>query len=232
MYCVKCGAELANDVHNCPLCGTAISYPKAIGEEKEAPLYPPLRRAPMRVNHRGMMLLVTVLCVMLIIQLVICDFSFSGGLLWSPYAAGGLILFYVIVLLPLWFRRPNPVIFVPCDFVAVALYLLYIDLANNGGWFLSFAFPVVGIAGLLVTAVVTLVRYVRRGYFFIFGGAMIACGVYLMLLEFFLNITFKLRGSFIWSLYPLVGCFLMGMALIVIGICRPLRESLSKKFFL
>lgn len=231
MYCIKCGVELADGETKCPLCGTAVYHPDIPVTDAKPP-YPSYVRPPMRVNHRGVMFLVTMVYVMLIIQLIICDFSISGGFMWSLYADGGLVLSYIIFLLPLWFRRPNPVIFVPCDFVAVALYLLFIDLVTGGHWFLSFAFPVVGIAGVIVTTVVALVRYVRRGYFFIFGGAVIACGGYLMLLEFFLNITFKLRGTFIWSIYPLIGCFLMGMALIVIGISKPLRESLSKKFFL
>ena len=34
--------------------------------------------------------------------------------------------------LPLWFRRPNPVIFVPVDFAAIGLYLLYINFATGG----------------------------------------------------------------------------------------------------
>ena len=231
MYCVKCGVELADGESKCPLCGTPVYHPDIPVTDAKPP-YRSYVRPPMRVNHRGVMFLVTMVYVMLILQLIICDFSISGGFVWSLYADGGLVLSYIVFLLPLWFRRPNPVIFVPCDFAAVALYLLFIDLMTGGNWFLSFAFPVVGIAGIIVTAVVALVRYVRRGYFFIFGGAVIACGGYLVLLEFFLNITFKLRGTFIWSIYPLIGCFLMGMALIVIGISKPLRESLSKKFFL
>ena len=38
--------------------------------------------------------------------------------------AGALVVSYVVLALPVWFRRPNPVIFVPCDFAAAALYLL------------------------------------------------------------------------------------------------------------
>ena len=142
------------------------------------------------------------------------------------------MLSYIIMILPSWFPRPNPVIFIPCDFAALALYLLFIDLYTNGRWFLSFAFPVVGLIALITTAVVALCRYVKRGYFYILGGAIIACGGSLVLLEFFINLTFTLKKFYFWSVYPLIGCTLVGLALIVIGICRPLRESLAKKFFL
>ena len=53
-------------------------------------------------------------------------------MIWSGFASGGILLLYVLTVLPLWFKRPNPVIFVPVDFAAIILYLLYIDLATGG----------------------------------------------------------------------------------------------------
>ena len=84
------------------------------------------------------------------------------------------MLLYILAVLPLWFRRPNPVIFVPADFAAIGLYLLYINFATGGHWFLTFALPVTGTIGVLVTTVVTLLRYLSRGYLYIFGGALMA----------------------------------------------------------
>ena len=87
------------------------------------------------------------------------------------------------------------------------LYLLYIDLACGGHWFLSFAFPVC-------------------------GGAFILTGLYNVLIEFLLNLNFNLHEGFIWSFYPLAGCVIIGAMLIVIGCSSQLRESLHKKFFI
>ena len=139
---------------------------------------------------------------------------------------------YVAVVLPCWFRRPNPVIFVPCGFVAAGLYVLYIDLMTGGGWFLGFAFPVVGFLGLLVTAVVTLCRYIRRGRLYIYGGAMIALGAFMPLMELLMVAAFRLPRFAGWSLYPLVALALLGGALIFLAICRPARESMERKMFL
>lgn len=231
MYCVKCGVSLSDSEKACPLCGTAVYHPE-LQQKDIAPPYPAYKKPQMRIGHRGVMFLSTVLYLMLIVQLLICDYSISGKFHWSLYATGGMILFYIIALLPLWFRNPNPVIFFPCDFVAVGCYLLFINLMTDGNWFLSFAFPVVGMSGVIVTTVIALTHYVKRGYFFIFGGTLIACGGYLVLLEFFLYITFHLRAMFLWSLYPLIACCAAGLALIVIGCSRPLRESFAKKFFI
>lgn len=126
----------------------------------------------------------------------------------------------------------NPVIFVPVDFVALGVYLLYIDLATGGRWFLSFAFPVVGAAGIIVTAMVILLRYLHGGHLFVFGGAFILSGGLMVLVEFLINLTFKLHDALLWSIYPLAAGIILGLTLIIIGCCRPLRESLQKKFFL
>lgn len=61
---------------------------------------------------------------------ILCDWRINGSIVWSGYASGGVALLYVLVALPLWFRRPNPVIFVPIDFAAIGLYLLYINFAT------------------------------------------------------------------------------------------------------
>ena len=231
MYCIKCGVELADSEARCPLCGTPVFHPD-LPRKLADPPFPADRRIRREdVNRSGILFVLTVVALLPAILALLCDWRINGTLLWSGYAAGALALLYIIILLPMWFRRPNPVIFVPVDFVAVGLYLLYINFATGGHWFLSFAFPVTGAIGLLVSAVVTLTHYLRRGYLYIFGGGFIACGALAVLIEFLLNLTFDLRTTFSWSIYPLATGVLLGLTLIIIAVCRPLRESLQRKFF-
>ena len=137
---------------------------------------------------------------------------------------------YVAFALPLWFKKPNPVIFVPCTFVAIGLYLLYINLATGGNWFMHFAFPIVGGMGLILCAVVTLLYYIRRGRLYILGGAFMALGVFVMLIEFLMGITFHLQ--FVgWSIYPLVVLVLLGGLLIYFAINDSAREIMERKLF-
>ena len=231
MYCVKCGVELADSEKKCPLCGTPVFHPDIERKPAEPP-FPPDRRHAENVSRVGILFVLTVLFVLPAAICLLCDWRINGGIVWSGYAAGGIALLYVLVLLPMWFRHPNPVIFVPVDFVAIGLYLLYIDLATGGHWFLSFAFPVTGAIGVLVTAVVALTRYLHAGYLYIYGGGLILGGALAMLIEFLLNLTFQVHETFFWSFYPLVAGVLLGLMLIVIAVCKPLRESLRKKFFL
>ena len=232
MYCVKCGVELADSESRCPLCGTAVFHPELERPEASPPFPPDTGAVQEEVSRSGMLFVITVLFALSAVICLLCDWRIHSALVWSGYATGAIALAYILILLPMWFRRPNPVIFIPVDFVAIALYLLYVNCAAGGHWFLSFAFPVTGAAGLLVSAVVALVKYVRRGHLFIFGGALILFGGLMMLVEFLLKVTFHRPKMFFWSLYPLTTGVVLGMMLIVIGICRPLRESLHKKFFL
>ena len=223
---------MADSEKKCPLCGTVVFNPELSRPDGE-PQYPRMPAAqPEKVNRSGIMFVVTMLFLLPIVTTLLCDWQINGKIIWSGYAVGAVVLLYTLVVLPLWFRHPNPVIFIPVDFAMTALYLLYINCATGGHWFLSFALPVTAAAGLILTAAVTLLKYVRKGYLFIFGGTIILSGAYTVLVEFLLNLNFHVHDEFIWSFYPFSVSFILGVMLIVIGICRPLRESLHKKFFL
>ena len=232
MYCVNCGVELSDSETVCPLCGTRVFHPDLPRKQADGPYPSDQHIRPEEVNRSGILFVMTVLALLPAVICLLCDWRINGRIVWSGFAAGGIGVLYVLILLPMWFRHPNPVIFVPVDFAAIILYLLYIDLATSGHWFLSFAFPVTGAIGLLLTAVVALVRYVHAGYLYIFGGALILGGGLAVLIEFLLNVTFQIHKVLFWSLYPMAAGVILGGMLLVIAICKPLRKSLHRKFFL
>ena len=146
------------------------------------------------------------------------------------YVTGALVMTYVAFALPMWFRKPNPVIFVPCNFVSAGLYLLYINFATQGNWFLCFAFPVLGGLGLITCAVVTLLYYLPKGRLYILGGAFMALGAFMLLIEFLMGITFGLR--FVgWAIYPMVVLVIFGGLLIYLAINDSAREMMERKLF-
>ena len=230
MYCVNCGVKLADTEKQCPLCGVKVYHPEITRPEGE-PLY--LRQAlPAQQVSAGVeKIVVTTLFLLPAIISLMCDLHLNAEVLWSGYVVGALALCYTVVVLPLWFSRPNPVIFVPCDFAAAAGYLLYIDLITPGAWFLSFALPVTGGLCLIVTAVVTLLRYIRRGRLYVFGGALVALGAFMPLVEFLLCVTFEGIPFAVWSFYPLAVLVILGGMLIFLGVYRPARETMERKFF-
>lgn len=230
MYCIKCGVKLAASEKKCPLCGTVPHHPD-IPAEPVKPLYPADRYPAETVRPKVLQGAMLFLFLLPMVIVLLVDLQVGGAVTWAGYVIGALILAYLVIFLPLWFRKPNPVIFVPCDFAAVILYLLYISLATGGNWFLSFAFPVAGGIGLIVTAVVTLLRYIRRGRLYILGGATMALGAFMLLIEFLLVITFTHYSFVGWSLYPLVALLLLGALMIYLAIDRSARETMERKLF-
>ena len=231
MYCVNCGVKLADSEAYCPLCGTEAFRPT--GERSaESLLYPRKQYPNVQVSTTGVMIILTVLFLLPILITLQCDLLINRSVTWSGFVIGGLLVVYVAFILPGWFKKPNPVIFVPCAFAAIGGYLLYISLATGGGWFLSFAFPVTGFIGLVVTAVTVLLRYVRRGILYILGGAVLALGLFMPLVEFLLTITFPAISFVGWFLFPLTALVLLGGTMLFLAISRRARETMERKLFI
>ena len=229
MYCVKCGVRLADSEEKCPLCNTEVCHPVITREKGEA-LYPSGR---LPKSSGGRAVLGGAMLIFLMIPLIITFFSdmiANGKIDWFGYVAGGVTVFYVIFVLPIWFKRPNPVIFTPCNFAAVAAYLVYIDLATGGGWFLPFAFPIVGTAAVISSATVTLLHYLKRGRLYVIGGAVMSLGGLVLMVELFMNAHFALGFSG-WSIYPSITLVLFGGLLIYLAINSDAREKIERRIF-
>lgn len=232
MYCIKCGVKLADTEKQCPLCATVPFHPDIDRPEAES-LYPKDKYPqPQQGSPKGPMVVVTTMFLIPLLITLLCDLRINRAVTWSGYVIGALLVGYVVLALPFWFQRPNPVIFVPCGFAATGLYVWYINFATNGDWFLGFAFPVVACVGFIVTAVVALLRYVRKGKLYIFGGALIATGAFMPLMEYLIMVTFHRPRFVAWSLYPLIALVLVGGMLIFLALCRPARETMERKFFI
>ncbi len=230
MYCVKCGVKLADTEKSCPLCQTPVYHPQ-LRQPPAKKLYPPAD-PKLRPASKGLPGLLTIFLLLPVILVLLIDRQISGGIVWSGYVIGALGLFYLAFVLPLWFQKPNPVIFVPAFFAALCLYLHYINFQSGGNWFLTFALPVTGLMGAMVSAVVTLVRYIKKGRLYIFGGATILLGIYMLPIEFMANFTFAIESLRWWSLYPLVVLTIFGGLMIYLAVSATARQTLERKFFI
>jgi hypothetical protein len=229
MFCIKCGVKLADTEKSCPLCGTTVYHPE-VEREPSDPLYPETRPPK---KGSGRVVLCGSLIIIFLIPIIISFFSdlqTNGVLDWFGFVAGGLVTGYLIFALPIWFKKPNPVIFVPCSFASAGLYLWYINAATDGEWFLSFALPVLAGLCIICSAITSLLRYLKGGRLYIFGGASIALGCLLPLTEALIKLTFGVR--FVgWSIYPFVVLLLLGFLFVYLGINKTAREAAKRKFF-
>ncbi len=231
MYCMQCGMHMAESEEVCPLCHLAVYHPKLDRNVGKKP-YPVESVKAERVNPVGKAIVFTILFAIAAIFTFVCNIGVTHNVNWWKYVGISLAMLYVWFVLPMWFYKWYPLIFLPIDFVAAGGFLLFMNLFTEGDWFLTFAFPVLGGLALIACAVLYLVHFLRRGYLFIYGGAICALGCFMLLVEFFLSITFPMPPLFSWSLYALTALCLVGGVLLLIGICRPLRETLKKRFFL
>lgn len=228
MYCIQCGVRLADPETSCPLCGTAPGA--EIAGPPRRPLYPREKYPvpPRRSHARNGCILFLFLLPLFIVLLV--DLQADRRLSWCAYPAGALVLAYMLFALPLWLRRPNPIVFVPCDTAAAALYLLLLEHLTGGSWFLGFALPLCLSFGALLTALAVLLRCLRRGRLFVLGGFLMALGGLVLLTELLLARHFSLPFGG-WSLYPLTALALLGGMLLFLAVCRSAREKMERRFF-
>lgn len=231
MYCINCGVKLEDTEKRCPLCGVEAFHPDIVRGEAE-PLYPPQRYPVPHTGSRTGTIIVTTLTLMALIISLMCDFQINGRILWAGYVVGGLLVTYTAIVLPFWFRRPEPAVFVPVTFAGIAMYLLYINYATGGNWFLSLALPLTGCMCAIATTVTVLLRYLRSGRLYIFGGAAVALGLFVLLVEILLCVTFPTVIFAGWSWYPAVALVLLGGMLLVLAFNRPARETMERKFFI
>lgn len=228
MYCVKCGVELADNERKCPLCSTPVYFP-GLDPDPERP-FPDTPPAVEQVNPRGILFIISFVALITAAMSVFADINTNETFSWSGYVVGGVILAYVVFILPSWFVKPSPAIFAPVDFALAAVYVWYIAYATGGDWFFPFALPIIGGAALIICSLVILCYYIRRGYLYIFGGAAILTGLYTCLIELLVNLVFEINLGYLWSPYPAITLTLLGMMLIVIAIVKPFRDSLARIF--
>ena len=227
MYCANCGVKLADTEKRCPLCGTKAYHPD-INRPEVDPLFPQDFVTKKELSKATIHIIILTLFLVPILVTLYADLYITKAITWSAYVILSLLLAYVAIVLPLWFKKRSPAVFVPIDFVCVAFLLHYINYATNGNWFLTFAFPLVTYLGVIVTAFTVLLYYLRRGYLYVIGGFFIALGLFMDVIELFLMITFKTNFDG-WSLYPMIPLVLMGLGMIAIAISRNARAVLARK---
>lgn len=116
MYCYQCGVELAEGERKCPLCGTEV--PVRPDREKEYTYPPGERISDEKVSRGGAVFVLSVVFLIPFVITLLCDVQINGTLTWGGYASGAIFVLYVTAVLPVWFRQPNPVIFLAADFIA------------------------------------------------------------------------------------------------------------------
>ena len=230
MYCVKCGVELVDSQRKCPLCQTPVYMPD-LDLNSDTP-YPPYKAEIEKLKPKGVLFIITVAHLVAFMVAFVCDLSGSLALEWCGYLFGALAVEYAVLFLPRWFARPHPAVFIPFAFFVLGCFLFCINYASGGGWFLTLALPLVAGGSFILSGAALLIYYLRRGYMYVIGGAFIAMAPYFLVAEWLSNVTFNGQSRLVWSPYPAVTAFGIGIMLIVISRVKPFRERVKKFFYI
>ncbi len=230
MYCIHCGVKLQENAGECPLCHTPVvttPMPESAVRSRYSSRLPEPEKSHGRVLAAW---LLTAIMVAAGLGCLIFCLQTTHSADWSGIVLMSLALGWVWLILPMLCPRWRPMIFVPIDFAALGGFLLYICVKTGGSWFLSFAFPVTGIAAVATLGGIALMRYMTEGRFRMMSLLVIFIGLSFMLIEFFQHITFG-SPMFVWSLYCVCGFCLIGLFLFVASFIPPLRAYLRRTFF-
>ena len=230
MYCIHCGVKLQDSMAECPLCHTPVvttPMPESAVRSRYS------ERIPEKEKTHGKLFALWLFTAIMMAAglgcLVFC-LRTTGTADWSGIVLMSLALVWIVVILPAMFSRWRPMIFLPVDFAALAGFLLYVCVKTGGNWFLSFAFPVTGIAAAVTLTGVALTRYMTQGRLRMMSLLVIFIGLSFMLIEFFQHITFG-TPMFVWSLYCVSGFCLIGLFLFVASFIPSLSAYLRRTFF-
>ena len=231
MYCIKCGTQLSDGQTICPICETKVYHPD-FDIPKDKSTYPKKEFKSEEFNRKGFMLAITIIFLIPMFLPVLLELSWHHTIEWSGYVLGGVVLFYVSLILPSWFKHPNPTIFVPVSMATAILYVHYICWEAEGDWFWSFAFPISISLTVIVSALATLLHYLKKGKLYIWGGFLVAFGAWTGFMELLMRRAFGITVDIYWSVCTFALFFIIGMLLVIVEIVKPVKESLRKIFYI
>ena len=231
MYCINCGVKLEDTESRCPLCGVVVYHPD-LTRETAQPLYPRHRYPAPEVASKAAQIVVSTLMAIAMLTTLYIDRQINGRISWGGIVAGGILVAYVMLVLPFWFRRVHPLAYVPGVFGTIALYLLYICHVTGGSWFMGFALPITVYLGILLSVQSYLLTRYRNRVLTILGWGLIAMGGLMVLMEYRIFRTFPDVKFVGWSVYPLISLALLGAMLLFLAVNRRAREKMEEKFFI
>lgn len=131
-YCVRCGVELDKGLKACPLCDTEVLLADELNDEQEITAFstraPRIRRPKftMEFSKPFVFLISFILLIPLLVTLIV-DFSMNNTITWSFYPITSLILVWILITYPSFFRGYSFFQVFTVDILAIAVFLLSLD---------------------------------------------------------------------------------------------------------
>ncbi len=230
-YCVHCGVKLGEGEKKCPLCDTPVFDPSDPAPASAPKAYPV--RTPEQELKRSKRFLLTLFATMLLAPAALCliiDLLTSGGVAWSGYAAGALVMLFVSVSAPVLASRYQAYIAIGASFFCLNGYLILVErLSRSGPWFFPVALPALALAALLITGITALYRSGRLNKLTLIAAVLAAAAAECLAVEGLIAAAVEGREGFVWSPFVLAPCLFLSLSLFFINGSRPVREEMRRR---
>ncbi|MBR3107480.1 MAG: hypothetical protein IKH30_09895 [Clostridia bacterium] len=230
-YCVHCGVKLGAGEKRCPLCQTPVCDPAEPVRPAAPKPYPV--RTPEQELKRSKRFLLTLAALMLLAPAGLCfviDLLITGGITWSSYASGALIMLFVSVAVPLAVPKYQAYFAIATSFLCLNGYLFLVErLSGSVRWFFPIALPALALAAVIITLITMLWR---RGWLnkltllgLSFAGVALEC----LSIEWLHSAAYEMTGGFVWSPFVLAPCLFIALSLFFINGNRSVREEVRRR---
>lgn len=229
-YCVHCGVKLGDAERTCPLCGTEANDPREPFDEEKPRAYPVRTiEQVLKINRRYTITLLSLLLLIPAAACVVIDLL-TGGMSWSIYPAGVLVLIWIAVDVPLMIRRHRLYSTIVITGATLAGYLYMVEaLSETAGWFFPIVLPALSIAIAMICFTIWLVRSKRMRILRLLAVGLIEVGLLCFAVEM-LCLRAAGTGTLSWSPFVMMPCFFLALLLYVISRSGPLSAELKRRF--
>lgn len=229
-YCVHCGVKLGEAEKSCPLCGTEAIDPSAPFDPQAPKPFPV--RTPEQTLQVSKRYAVTLLSLLLLIPAAACVVIdlIGGGISWSIYPSGVLVLLWIALAVPLLFRKHRLYSTVLVTAATTCGYLYMVErLSGGGGWFLPIVLPALALSTAMICFTIWLIRSKRLRILRLGSVFFIEVGLLCFVIEmlcYYSDVTHRIS----WSPFVVVPCLFIALVLYVLSTNGPISTELKRRF--
>lgn len=233
-YCVHCGVELAVSERDCPLCGTEVVNPRCAWERPEQLPYPEtVDVKDAHIDRRYARQLVAMVMAVPALIVLLVDWVDGGGLRWSPYVVGALVLIYCWVVVPLLFKLSRPYAYVAVDFVSLGAYLLLIAAMTGGlNWFVQLVLPLLALCSAALSGAILALRRLEWPLLDRMALCCAILGIFLLLLEVLISLYAGVPVRLAWSIYATIPLDVIALMMLFVERNKRMKQEIRKRLFL
>ncbi len=232
-YCVNCGVELEKSEKKCPLCGVEVINPAQPPEDKEPRQRPypnRIEELSMNINKQFAAALLSVFMVFAAAICCVCNIIIDKSITWSQYVIGAIFFTWVVVTVPLIFKRAVLIKSLVLDIAALLFFLFMVSrLDGSRPWFTTVAVPIVSVVSSMILILVLGVQYKYIRGLSLPAAIFICAGILCLLIEVFVDIYLYSAVSLGWSIFVLIPCAFIFILLLILKRTLRIKRELKKR---